>query len=96
VTELCNILLIPGEAGTVCGEPSAGLLRSACVHEHLLTDRVCPGCAVDLQHLAGTLICGPCKRAAVPHECMPRLVIEWHEGYREPVPVTVVQEVSGA
>lgn len=94
MTEPCNILHVPGDSATVCGEPSAGLLRAACVHEHVTTDLVCPACAVDLQHLAGTLICGPCSRGAARHECLIRIVVEWHEGYREPEPVTVLQEAG--
>lgn len=96
MAEPCNILHVPGESDTLCGEPSAGLLRAACVHEHVTTDQVCPGCAVDLQHLAGSLVCGPCNRAAASHECPVRIVIEWHEGYRDPEPVTVVQEACCA
>lgn len=94
--EPCTILLIPGKPGTVCGEVSAGLLKSACVHEHVTENPVCPGCAADLQRLGGTFTCGPCDRAVVRHECLPRIVVIWAEGYREPEPVTVVQEVFRA
>jgi predicted amidophosphoribosyltransferase len=72
------------------------MLRSACAHEHVTENPVCPGCAAELHRLAGTLICGPCNRAAVRHECAPRIVVEWAEGYRHPEPVTVVQEVIRA
>lgn len=93
------IFLVPDHRGvpgdTVCGEPSAGVVRSVCVHEHIGRDHpVCPACAVGLQFLAGTIICGPCERGPAPHECLARVVIEWDEGYQEPEPVTLVQEAA--
>lgn len=82
-------------AQPACGEPSAGTLCGACVHEHVTRPaRVCAACAVDLQQMAGLFICGPCRRAAVPHECLLRVTVEWDAGYADPEPVTVIQEAA--
>lgn len=79
-------------AQPACGEPSAGVLRSVCVHEHVAESRpTCAACAVDLQQMGGAFICGPCSRGPSPHECLTRVTVEWYPEFCDPEPVTVVQ-----
>jgi hypothetical protein len=96
MTDPCNEWLdepnVPLHGGP-CGEPAVCVIRSGCVHEHLTEHRACPGCALDVQKAAGGMLCGRCLMTGPePHRCLFLVVITWDEGYREPEPVTVVQQ----
>lgn len=81
--------------GAPCGEQTACVIRSGCVHEHLAGRRACPACASDEQKAAGLTWCGRCAMTGPqPHDCLPMVVIEWDEGFRDPEPVTLVQEAG--
>jgi hypothetical protein len=79
--------------GGPCGEETICVIRSGCVHEHLTEQRACSGCALDVQKAAGGMLCGRCLMTGPgPHRCLFLVAIAWDEGYREPEPVTVVQQ----
>jgi hypothetical protein len=84
--------------GAPCGEETACLIRSGCVHEHVLEWRACSGCALAEQQSTGEegrIWCGRCSMTGpAPHECAPLVVIVWDEGYDVPEPVTIVQRPS--
>jgi hypothetical protein len=70
---------------TPCGEPAAAQVLLACVHEHVDRALACVACAVELQRMAGVLICGRCEDLCEgsepgPHECLQSLRIEWFSG----------------
>ena len=81
--------------GAPCGEPAVCVIRSGCVHEHLTQARACAPCALDVQHATGGMLCGRClMTGAAPHSCLFLVAVAWDEGYREPEPVTLVQQGS--
>jgi hypothetical protein len=81
--------------GGPCGEETVCVIRAGCVHEHLTGQRACSGCALDVQKAAGGMLCGRCLMTGPePHRCLFLVTIAWDEGYREPEPVTVVQQGS--
>jgi hypothetical protein len=92
----CNMWLdedsVPLHGGP-CGEPTACVIRSGCVHEHLTEMRACAPCAIDVQKATGGMLCGRCLMTGpAPHRCLFLVTIAWDEGYREPEPVTVAQQ----
>lgn len=79
--------------GGPCGEPTVCVIRSGCVHEHLTETRACSGCALDVQKAAGGMLCGRCLMTGPEaHRCLFLVAVAWDEEYREPDPVTVVQQ----
>jgi predicted amidophosphoribosyltransferase len=86
----CTAFVDWDAAGGLCGEPSAGTLMAACIHEHIGNEPVCAGCAAELQRAAGDLICKHCAdNPDAPHVCRSHLVITWLDGT-----TTVVQEAT--
>jgi hypothetical protein len=49
--------------GVACGEPSNATVTLACVHEHVDAERICAGCAADMQQAAGEMTCKRCWEA---------------------------------
>lgn len=74
-------------SGIPCGEPSSATVSLACVHEHLDNERICPGCAVDMQHAAGMITCKRCWDSDQSHTCFCLVVIDWDSGEK-----TIAQE----
>ena len=77
--------------GTACGEPSFATLSLACVHEHIDTERICWGCAADVQQAKGMLTCKRCWDSDQRHACYVLAVIDWDSGEK-----TIVQEPPSA
>lgn len=98
MADLCTIWLDEDDVpllGARCGEPAACAIRSGCVHEHVTERRACLPCAADEQKAAGLIWCGRCAMTGPePHDCLPMVVIEWDEGFRDPEPVTLVQQAA--
>jgi hypothetical protein len=77
----------PGTAAVFCGEPPAGVITFACIHEHVNRTAACAGCAAEIQRAAGLLTCPRCEDGPEPHECLCLVVIDWDSGEK-----TIVQE----
>lgn len=76
-------------SGIACGEPSSATVSLGCIHEHLDSVRICPACAVDMQHAAGCLTCLRCWNGPERHDCYCLVVIGWDGGEK-----TTVQEAA--
>lgn len=70
------------------GERPSGI---ACVHEHIDTERICSGCAVDVQMANGMLTCKRCWDSDQRHPCYMLVVIDWDSGEK-----TIAQEPNRA
>ena len=76
----------PGTPVVFCGEPPAGVITFACIHEHVNEAAICAACEVEIQRAAGLLTCPRCEDGPEPHECLCDVRITWLDGT-----VTVVQ-----
>lgn len=74
-----------------CEDVPIAAIAFACPHEHVDIVRACSGCAVEVQHSAGGLICPRCdSNAERSHECLMAVTITWDDGT-----VTRVQDTEG-
>lgn len=73
-----------------CGEPAAGTVTFACVHEHITRSGVCFDCACDLQQCAGELTCPDCYDGDPSADCYQAVTITWGDGT-----ITRVQGIDG-
>ena len=79
----------PGTPMVFCGEPPAGTITFACIHEHVNQAAACAACAAEIQRAAPDLICPRCEDGPEPHECRCDVRITWDDGT-----VTIVQAVA--
>lgn len=84
--------LLGGDPAEVCGEPYCATVTFACVHEHIGAARICSGCALEVQMLAGSHTCLRCEDGGPEsHECRCRVVITWDD---KTASDTIVQEAA--